>query len=154
MCSSPGGWGYGDPVRVQVTFNGEDYSDTNFTFFYYKIDRAFPRSGPADGNGGPIRLEGSGFRSDSVVTCSLNLTVSAPLEVSDKVIKCPVAAAADSDQKILSYVPFEVNIDGNVHKFFTPTGFTYYPQIVLEGMDPHIGPSEGKGIIYYYGQNF
>jgi hypothetical protein len=49
-------------------------------------------------------------------------------------------------------VDFSVVIDGNWHKF--TGGFSYYPQVTLEDMYPHIGPSEGRGAIYFYGQNF
>lgn len=43
-------------------------------------------------------------------------------------------------------------IDGNWHKF--AGGFQYYPQPTLVDMFPHIGPSEGKGIIYFFGSGF
>ena len=64
-CPSPGGWGQGDAMHIQLTFNGADYDQYNFTFTFYSITRAFPRSGPADGNGGDIIIEGYGFRNDS-----------------------------------------------------------------------------------------
>ena len=56
MCASPGGWGHGDAVLVQVTFNGEDYSENKFIFNFYSIRKMFPRSGPSDGTGGPILI--------------------------------------------------------------------------------------------------
>jgi hypothetical protein len=90
MCSSPGGWGRGDSVRVQVTFNGEDYSENNFTFFYYNIVKAFPRSGPSDGNGGPIRIEGSGFRNESELYCALDKVYYVPLSIQENLILCPM----------------------------------------------------------------
>ncbi len=71
LCSSPGGWGRGDSVRVQVTLNGMDYSDNNFIFFYYNIGSYFPKSGPSDASGGNIRIEGSGFRNESRISCYL-----------------------------------------------------------------------------------
>lgn len=49
-------------------------------------------------------------------------------------------------------VEFAVVIDGNWHKF--TGGFQYYPQIILDDMFPHVGPSEGRGIINFYGRNF
>ena len=51
-----------------------------------------------------------------------------------------------------SNVDFSVVIDGNWHKF--PGGFQYYEQIELDDMYPHTGPSEGHGVIYFYGRNF
>ena len=93
MCSSPGGWGRGDAVKVQVTFNGEDYSDNNFTFYYYNIAKATPRSGPADGSGGPILIIGSGFRNDTPTYCSLDKVLYEPLEITNTIIKCPMVAS-------------------------------------------------------------
>jgi hypothetical protein len=90
MCSSPGGWGRGDSVRVQVTFNGEDYSENNFTFFYYNIVKAFPRSGPSDGNGGPIRIEGSGFRNESELYCALDKVYYDPISIQENLVLCPM----------------------------------------------------------------
>jgi hypothetical protein len=116
MCSSPGGWGHGDAVRVQVTFNGEDYSDNNFTFYFYNIVRAFPRSGPADGSGGPILIEGSGFRNDTNIYCSLDHVLYEPLEIESNVIKCPMVPAKDGVNTFAN-VDLSVVIDGNWHKF-------------------------------------
>ena len=64
QCNAPKGYGNGVAARVQVTFNGEDYSDSNFTFYFYKINGVFPNSGPNDGSGGPILILGDGFRGD------------------------------------------------------------------------------------------
>lgn len=116
MCSSPGGWGRGDSVKVQVTFNGEDYSDNNFTFFYYNVVRAFPRSGPADGNGGPIRIEGSGYRNETEIYCNLDKTFYEPLEVRPDLILCPMPKAKQGSS-YFGNVDFAVIIDGNWHKF-------------------------------------
>jgi len=47
-CASPAGWHGGDQVRVDLTFNGVDYTDNNFIFSFYKILGSFPKSGPID----------------------------------------------------------------------------------------------------------
>jgi hypothetical protein len=49
-------------------------------------------------------------------------------------------------------VEFAIVIDGNWHKF--TGGLQYYPQIKLDDMYPHIGPSEGNGSVFFYGKNF
>ena len=36
-CASPAGWAGGDTVKVDVTFNGVDYTDNNFDFNFYSI---------------------------------------------------------------------------------------------------------------------
>lgn len=123
MCSSPGGWGRGDAVKVQVTFNGADYSDNNFTFYFYNIIRAFPRSGPSNGKGGPILIEGSGFRNETEIYCDLDKTLYEPLEVKNNVIKCPMVRSKGGED-FFGNVELAVVIDGNWHKF--TGGFQYY----------------------------
>lgn len=99
-----------------MTFNGEDYSDNNFTFYYYNIVKATPRSGPADGSGGPILVIGSGFRNDTPTYCSLDKTLYEPLEITSNVIKCPMVASKNGNA-YFGNVEFSIVIDGNWHKF-------------------------------------
>jgi len=61
---SPGGWAEGDRMSLQLTFNGQDYDNNNFTFTMYKINQIFPTSGPSNGLGGEIVVKGQGFRED------------------------------------------------------------------------------------------
>jgi hypothetical protein len=98
MCASPGGWGHGVAVTLQVTFNGGDYDNNNFIFTFFSITRAFPRSGPSDGNGGDIIVEGLGFRNDTNPLCKINNTVYEPTSVSWKQIKCPMPRAQGGDK--------------------------------------------------------
>ena len=105
MCTSPGGWGEGDAVHVQVTFNGGDYDNMNFTFTFFAITRAFPRSGPSDGTGGDIVVQGQGFRKDANPVCKLNNTVYDATEVAWNYIKCPVPRAQQGDD-FFGNVPF------------------------------------------------
>ena len=58
MCASPGGWGKGDAMHLQVTFNGGDYDNNNFTFTFFSVARVYPKSGPSDGTGGDIIVSG------------------------------------------------------------------------------------------------
>jgi hypothetical protein len=81
-CITPGGWSKGDQMKLQVTFNGMDYDNNGFTFILYKIDTAFPRSGPSDGTGGDILISGAGFRADTNPKCMLNGTVYNPVGIS------------------------------------------------------------------------
>jgi hypothetical protein len=47
-CASPGGWVGGDKVKVDLTFNGVDYTESSFDFSFYNVYGSFPKSGPAD----------------------------------------------------------------------------------------------------------
>ena len=49
-------------------------------------------------------------------------------------------------------VELAVVIDGNWHKF--TGGFQYYEQPILEDVFPKIGPSEGRGVVNFYGKGF
>jgi hypothetical protein len=93
MCASPGGWGQGDAVKLQVTFNGGDYDNNNFTFTFFSVTRAFPRSGPSDGSGGDIIIEGFGYKNETEPLCKINNTIYPPTSVSWKQIRCPMPRA-------------------------------------------------------------
>lgn len=80
-------------MRLQVTFNGGDYDNNNFTFTFFAVSRAFPRSGPSDGAGGDIIIEGQGFRNDTNPLCKLNNTLYTPVSVTWKQIRCPMPKA-------------------------------------------------------------
>lgn len=45
-------------MDFQITFNGEDYDQNGFTFTFYNIEKAFPRSAPSSGMGGDIVISG------------------------------------------------------------------------------------------------
>jgi len=36
-CASPAGWSGGEKVKVDLTFNGVDYTDNSYDFFFYSI---------------------------------------------------------------------------------------------------------------------
>ena len=92
-CVTPGGWSKGDEMKLQVTFNGMDYDRNGFTFILYKVDTAFPRSGPSDGTGGNIIISGAGFRTDTNPLCKMNGTVYQPISVHWNEIRCPMPPA-------------------------------------------------------------
>ena len=151
LCSSPGGWGRGVSVHVQLTLNGVDYSDNNFQFFYYNIGRHHPKSGPASGKGIKIIVDGSGFRNESKIFCVLDKALYLPLNVLTDGIECPVPPAKVGPETHLD-VDFSIIIDGIWHNFHD--GFTYYHQIEVFDVQPRNGPAEGHGIIQISGRNF
>ena len=126
VCPSPGGWGQGIAVKVQVTFNGMNYDNNNFTFTFYSITRAFPQSGPADGTGNDIIIEGFGFRNDTNPMCRLDNVTSQPTYVSWRQIRCQMTRAREGPDYFGS-VDFAVTPNGNDWHVFS-AGFHYYPQ--------------------------
>lgn len=134
-----------------MTFNGGDYDHNGFTFTFFNIARAFPRSGPSNGQGGPILIKGEGFRADSGPLCRLNNTVYDPISVSWGEIKCPMPRAPTDDY--FGNVEFAVTANGHDwHEF--EGGFQYYEQIVVKDIYPKTGPAKGLGVINFYGDKF
>jgi len=60
-CASPSGWSGGDKVKVDLTFNGVDYTDQSYVFSFYSIYDSFPKSGPATAVNQYIQIRGKGF---------------------------------------------------------------------------------------------
>jgi len=60
-------------------------------------------------------------------------------------------ALPGKDPTVTGYVKFSVKIEGSWVQF---GDFYYYKQITVNDMSPHYGPSEGRGIIYFYGSDF
>ena len=152
MCVSPGGWSQGDKMKLQVTFNGNDYDKNGFTFILYKMDRAMPRSGPSDGTGGDIIISGQGFRPEVNPLCRLNGTVYEPISIKWNEIRCPMPPA-EQGEDFFGNVEFAVAANGETWKIFEG-GFQYYKNPVVEDIYPRSGPAQGIGIINFYGRGF
>lgn len=82
--------------------------------------------------------------------CVLNKTEIAPVEVTSTLIKCPMCLP-NKDPKATGNVKFGVSFDKSYNDF---GNFYYYRQIQFDDMQPRIGPNEGHGIIYFYGERF
>lgn len=80
-------------MALQLTFNGVDYDQHNFTFTMYKIKHMSPRSGPSNGLGGDIIVYGQGFRPEQQYLCRLNGTVYEALSFNWTEIRCPMVKA-------------------------------------------------------------
>lgn len=100
-----------------MTFNGNDYDSHGFTFILYKIDKAYPRSGPSNGLGGDIVISGQGFRAEVHPVCKLNNTIYEPVSVKWNEIRCPMPAAQQGDD-FFGNVEFAVAANGETWKYF------------------------------------
>lgn len=135
-CATPSGWQGGDQVRVDLTFNGVDYTDFKILSFYAIFD-SFPKSGPADATTEVIQIKGKGFMKESTIVCDLNNVEVAPVEVQDKMILCPMVTPGWDPQRYES-VNFNVVIDGSRREF---GNFHYYQQITINNVNPLLGPN-------------
>jgi hypothetical protein len=151
-CPAPGGWPQGDDMIVQVTQNGVDWDEHHFDYSYYSVHRAFPRSGPSDGKGGVIVVSGEGFKPQAGPKCRMNGTESTPLSVSHDTIRCAIPPA-EGGKDYYGNVDFAITPNGASWYPFDG-GFQYYEQPTVEDIDPKMGPSDGNGVINFYGDNF
>eukprot|EP01022_Parablepharisma_sp_SALTPOND_P004399 TRINITY_DN120219_c4_g1_i1.p1 TRINITY_DN120219_c4_g1~~TRINITY_DN120219_c4_g1_i1.p1 ORF type:complete len:1747 (-),score=99.47 TRINITY_DN120219_c4_g1_i1:2673-7913(-) len=152
ICPTPGGWSSGSRVNVEVTFNGEDYTDSGSIFYFYSILSAHPRSGPSDGTTGILTIEGSGFKESNLIYCYFDKVGYKPIEVKWNYIKCRIPKSKHGED-FFGTVPLEVTINGvDSHPFIG--GFHYYPQINVTDFFPKTGPAKGNGIIKIYGNKF
>jgi hypothetical protein len=115
-CASPSGWVGGDQVKVDLTFNGADFTDNTFIFSFYNIYGSFPKSGPADATHQYIQIRGKGFRPESTILCVLNGTEIAPVQIKSEVIKCPMHLSNWPADRY-DTINFHVLIDGGKHDF-------------------------------------
>ena len=152
ICPSPGGWSSGSKVNIEVTFNGEEYTNSSMTFYFYSIISASPRSGPSDGTAGILTIEGSGFKNSDLIFCSFDQTRYKPLEVTWNAIKCKIPKAKNGDD-FFGTVPLEVTING-IDWYRFDGGFHYYPQINVTDFYPKTGPAKGNAVIKFFGYNF
>ncbi len=51
ICNSPGGWKSGTKAKISIAYDGQTFMDTGFDFYFYKVEKVFPQSGPSIGNG-------------------------------------------------------------------------------------------------------
>jgi len=166
-CASPAGFGGGDRVLVDLTFNGVDYTDNKFEFNYYAFYGSFPKSAPYDATNQFIQVRGKGFTNDMAILCLLNGQEMAPLSVHYNLIKCPMIVDKDNRRRLKSEkenkskhgfgendfgsVPFAIKLEGVKQSF---GNFHYYRQCIIDDVTPLIAPNDGKGAIYVIGRGF
>lgn len=151
-CKSPGGWKKGDKMKLQITFDGVDYDNHGFTFVLFHIQDAFPRSGPSNGLGGDILVNGEGFRTEQIPKCRLNGVVSEPVGITWNQIKCPMSPHP-AGPTFFGQVDFAVTANGR-DWFEFDGGFQYYEQPIVTDIYPKQGPASGIGIVNFYGSGF
>lgn len=149
-CALPGGWSSGTEVKIDVTFNGIDYTNSITKFTIFQIDEVRPRSGPNTGSSLGISVYGSGFMANDNATCIIgNKEVKATLVTWNKVV-CPIPETAAD---FFGTVPLEITVNGADFKKF-PRGFQYYPQPIVNSVEPLSGPVTGGSMLTVYGGPF
>lgn len=82
--------------------------------------------------------------------CGLGTTEVPPVKVKASVISCPMVLPDWPSDKYTS-IPFYIVIDGMKHDFGQ---FHYYKQVVVDAVNPILGPNEGSAHVYISGRNF
>jgi hypothetical protein len=170
-CASPSGWGGGDRVWVDLTFNGIDFTEAKFEFDFYAFYGSFPKSAPYDATNQFIQVRGKGFTQDMAILCILDGQEMAPLAVHFNLIKCPMHLDKEKDRRMLRVgkapkdnkqshgqgendfgsASFAVKLEGIKQGF---GNFHYYRQCVIDDVTPLIAPNDGDGAIYIIGRGF
>jgi len=148
ICNTPGGWTSGTMADIKITFDGQNYIDTGFDFYFYKIEYINPSSGPTQGNG-PIQVMGSGFQNSTKVRCMLNKVEMDPIDVFPDKILCPMTEC-DFGRNFTGAVDFGVSLNGIDWKVFS-NGFYYYVQPNITDIFPQFGPSKGRAKVKAFG---
>jgi len=152
ICDTPGGWASGSIANILITFDGQNFMDTRFKFYFYKMNDYVPKSGPNKGNG-PIHVVGSGFKNSTRVKCILDRNEKIqPLSISTNDILCPMPQAPKGSN-FEGAVDFGISLNGIDKKIFSG-GFYYYNQPIVTDIFPRTGPSKGNALIKVFGEGF
>jgi len=82
----------------------------------------------------------------------MNGTDIKPISVTHDTIRCPIPAP-EGGKDFYGNVDFAITPNGQSWYPFDG-GFQYYEQPTVEDIDPKMGPSDGSGVINFYGDNF
>jgi hypothetical protein len=158
LCTTPG-LQIGVNASVDVTFNGQDYTNNSLVYSTYgpvNITGVFPRysslSGPAD----TLHVYGSGFssfsNSQNTLACMFNDVKAKATFLSDTEITCP--------SPILVFQPsfesiFQITVTNNGIDFSaTSVKFELRDNMFVTGIQPSHGPLAGNTRISIFGGNF
>lgn len=150
ICNSPGGWTVGTRASILITFDGQNFMDTNFDFYFYKIDDIYPLGGPTTGEGS-INIVGGGFKNSTKVKCFVDHAEYKPIKVKEHLVQCPMPATYGNN--FTGYVDLAISLNGIDVKEYK-YGFYYYYQPVINDIFPKSGPSKGNATIRVYGDGF
>lgn len=150
ICNSPGGWTSGTKANILISFDGQNFINTGFNFYFYKIDLIKPKSGPNLG-GGSIGVYGGGFKNSSKVRCDINEVSYSPSSMNEHLIQCPLPPAPNKNYT--GFIDLGIVLNGIDQKLF-PKGFYYYKQISVDSIYPPNGPNSGNAKVKVYGKGF
>ena len=149
ICNTPGGWKSGTKAKIKITFDGQNFMDTGFDFYFYKIEDIYPRSGPNTGEG-EINIVGGGFKNSSKVKFFMNHAEYKPLSVKENKIVNPMPPMPNN---FTGYVDMGLSING-IDENNYKDGFYYYNQPNVTSIYPRSGPSKGNAVFRVYGNLF
>ena len=161
-CLTPPIHASGEVVRLEVSFNGQDWTDDEFSFVFIpghmnELITLSPNHGPTHG-GTPVRIEGfagisikggfdSGFELSQSALCKFGDVVFPALEIASNgtYVICKSPQASDN---ILNN-PFAVNVDVSLNgalENFLSLGvvYTYDPIVQISKLVPKRGPHMGN----------
>jgi hypothetical protein len=151
-CSLPPGWTTGSQVKVDVTFNGIDYTNSNAIFNIYQIDRIFPRSAPSTGSPEGISITGSGLIQNENASIILENQELTARSFSTERIVFPLVGP-HGGASFTGNVALDASVNGVDYQRFH-RGFQYYIQPRVDSVSPRGGPVTGGTVLSVIGGPF
>eukprot|EP00736_Rhodelphis_marinus_P013075 Rmarinus@m.15360 len=149
LCESPTSHFYQGNVTVEVTFNGQQWTDFGRTFTYYDMFWISPPSGTVSG-GTVVTVMGHGFYPTPYYRCRFGVFFVDATYVNETSITCQSPSVSGAQE-----VVFEVT--GRTSAEFTVTAnitFTYVKLPQVDGVSPSLGVSSGGTLLSVTGSNF
>ena len=159
------------PVAVNMTVNGQQFTNDGTIFNYYELAEIYPPRGPSFGET-QVRAIGHGFVPTANMTCRFNEGSYIKAEYLDsETLLCIAPAHAEGS------VSFEINAYGgessvvgladtdpdydwfdelNAHGDWTESGlsYSYYVNPTVTSIDPILGPNTGGTVVTVVGERF
>ena len=144
-------------VGVDLSLNGQDFSDDDVPYYFYKPPKIYdmePREGPTRG-GTDVHIYASEFKKNKHLLCIWNLHTgrirNRGILISDTEIECRSPPSLNNPGPVTIQITYEE--DGRKSES-DPMGFTYYESPVLSSIEPACGPSYGQTQLTIHGANF
>lgn len=151
-CSLPPGWTTGSEVKIDVTFNGIDYTNSNVIFNIYQIDKVFPRSAPSSGSPLGLSIVGSGLIKNPNASIILENEELYARSYSPNKIVFPLNGPKGGSS-FTGNVALDASVNGVDFQRFN-RGFQYYTQPEVESVSPKSGPVTGGTVLTVVGGPF
>jgi hypothetical protein len=147
-------------VWVEVSLNGQQYTDNRVKYVYYEppqVKSVSPNSGPATGQN-LVNVMGLNFldsnrAQQNALRCKFGAIDVPATFKANNLVQCNTPTYSVNAAAGPTTVPVEVTLNGESYTS-NQVSYTYYIQPVITGINPTSGPNNGNFSITFTGQNF